>query len=124
LVATKKTRDALSAAFKLTETEDGVTGKLSADAGKVAIPGKINVEVRDTERVIVNEAEEIRGKRLLKVVYSNGKTFFDEKSDVMAVEIARERVKADVADALKPTVWSDRVKKDLDDVKERFLKMA
>ena len=124
LVATKKTRDALSAAFKLTETEDGVTGKLSADAGKVAVPGKINVEIREGERAIVNEAEEIQGKRLLKLVYSNGKTFFEEKSDVKAVEAARERVKAGVADALKPTVWSERVTKDLEDVKERFLKMA
>lgn len=124
LVATKKTRDALSAAFKLTETVEGVTGKLSADAGKVAVPGKINVEIRDSERVIVNEAEEVRGERLLKTVYTNGKTFFDEPSDIRAMEIARERVRAGVANAMKPTVWSEHVKKDFKDMKERFLKMA
>lgn len=124
LVATKKTRDALSAAFKLTETEEGVTGKLSADEAKEAIPGRLNVEVRENERVIVNESEPVQGERLLKVVYSNGKTFFAEKSDLKAVENAREKVKASVADVLKPTVRSERVKRDREEVRERFLKAA
>lgn len=124
LVATKKTRDALSAAFKLTETEEGVTGKLSADEVKEAIPGRLNVEIRETERVIVKEDEPVQGERLLKTVYSNGKTCFSEPSDLKAVENAREKVKFCVADILKPTVRSERVKRDREAVRERFLKAA
>jgi nicotinamide phosphoribosyltransferase len=123
LVATGKTRDALSAAFKLTETIDGGTGKLSADEAKAAYPGKLNVEIREGERVTVNEAEEVRGKRLLKTVYRNGKTFF-KGSDLEAVEAARERVKSGVAEALLPSRKSKRVERDFEAMKERFLKMA
>lgn len=124
LVATRKTRDALSAAYKLTETDAGPTGKLSADPGKVALPGRLNIEIRDGVRTIVNEAEEIRGERLLKPVYDRGRTFFAEKSDLRAVEAARERVRAQAVGAMGETVRSDRVRADLEAVKERFLKMA
>ncbi len=124
LVATKKTRDALSAGFKLAETEEFKTGKLSGDEGKIALPGKLNVEIRNGERVIVNEDEEVLGERLLKLVYSNGRTFFNEPSDLRAVEIARERVKAGMAKAMLPGRRSSRVEKDLEEMQERFLKAA
>lgn len=124
LVATRKTRDALSAAYKLTETEAGPTGKLSADSGKVALPGRLNVELRDGVRTIVNEAEEVRGERLLKTVYDHGRISFSEKSDLRAVEAARERVKAQSAAVMGKTVWSERVRSDLEAVRKRFLEMA
>jgi nicotinic acid phosphoribosyltransferase len=38
LIANNKTRDALSAAYKLTNTENGPTGKLSNDRAKETIP--------------------------------------------------------------------------------------
>lgn len=60
LVARNKTRDALSAAYKLTETEDGPTGKLSNDIDKEPVPGTPNIELRDGYRVIVQEDEEIQ----------------------------------------------------------------
>ena len=60
LVAKNKLRDAVSAAFKLTQTEDGPTGKLSNDAGKGVIPGELNIEIRDGERWIVQESEEVQ----------------------------------------------------------------
>jgi nicotinic acid phosphoribosyltransferase len=38
LVATNKTRDKLSGGYKVTNTEDGATGKLSNNPGKEPIP--------------------------------------------------------------------------------------
>jgi len=60
LVARNKLRDTVSAAFKLTQIEDGPTGKLSNDIGKNVIPGKLNIELVDGERVIVQDNEEVR----------------------------------------------------------------
>jgi nicotinic acid phosphoribosyltransferase len=60
LVARNKTRDALSAAYKLTHTEDGPTGKISNDVDKEPTPGTPNIELRDGYRIIVQEDEEVQ----------------------------------------------------------------
>lgn len=92
LVARNKTRDALSAGYKLINTEDGPTGKLSNDEWKEPIPGIPNVEIRDNERVIVQEDEKIEGERLLKKVYDKGE-FLYEGNDMEAIDQARLRLK-------------------------------
>lgn len=92
LVAKNKLRDAVSAAFKLTETEDGPTGKLSNSPGKEVTPGELNIEIRDGQRVIVQESEEVQGERLLKPIYRNGEMLFSETSDIKAIDQARARV--------------------------------
>jgi nicotinic acid phosphoribosyltransferase len=60
LVAKNKTRDAVSAGLKLTDTENFATGKQSNDTGKNTISGTLNIEIRENERVIVQETEEIK----------------------------------------------------------------
>ena len=47
MIAKNKTRDAVSGAYKLTNTENFATGKFSSDDGKIAIPGTLNIEIRD-----------------------------------------------------------------------------
>lgn len=91
LVARNKTRDALSAAYKLTQTEDWPTGKLSNDIDKEPTPGTPNIEIRDGYRVIVQEDEEIQWERLLQTVYENGKLNYDN-NDIQAIHEARARV--------------------------------
>ena len=76
LVMQDKTRNALSAAYKLTETDGRPTGKLAGGTGKMAIPGRLNVELCESERVIVLEDEPPAGKRLLTPVYEDGRFAF------------------------------------------------
>ncbi len=91
MVARNKTRDALSAAYKLTETEDGPTGKLSNDVDKEPTPGTPNIEIRDGYRVIVQEDETIQGERLLQNVYEQGALNYDD-NDIQAIDDARARL--------------------------------
>ncbi len=91
LVARNKTRDALSAAYKLTNTEDWATGKLSNDIDKEPIPGDTNIEIRDNVRYIVQEDEEVMWERLLKTVYKNWVLNYDN-NDIQAVNDARDQL--------------------------------
>ncbi|EKE27469.1 MAG: hypothetical protein ACD_3C00205G0022 [uncultured bacterium (gcode 4)] len=123
LVARNKLRDAVSAGFKLTKTAEFDTGKLSNDAWKEAIPGKLNIELRDSARVIVQDDEEILWERLLKRVYLNGKTFF-KWTDVEAMENARAMVIKSEKLLVLPTKKSEKTVRIQKEVKERFMKIA
>lgn len=120
LVAKNKLRDTLSAAYKLTKTQEFDTGKLSNDAGKEAIPGDPNLEIREDGRYIVQEDEKIVWERQLKIVYNNGELLF-EWNDLEAIE----KAKAKVIDSEKllelPTKKSERTITLCKEVKERFL---
>lgn len=110
LVARNKTRDALSAAYKLTETEDGPTGKLSNDIDKEPVPGTPNIELRDGYRVIVQEDEEIQWERLLQKVYEQGILFYDD-NDIEAITNARTRLLETFALIDYPTIESHTTQK-------------
>lgn len=120
LVAKNKLRDAMSATYKLTATKDGVTGKLSNDAGKEAIPGRLNIEIRDGERVIVQEDEEVQGERLLKPIYRNGAILFSEKSDIRAIDQAKDRVKESMKWILLSSRLSEKTEACKQEVRARF----
>ncbi|MBP8016419.1 DUF5598 domain-containing protein [Candidatus Gracilibacteria bacterium] len=120
LVARNKLRDALSAAFKLTDVNGEATGKLSNDKGKEVIPGKLNIELRDGERCIVQEDEEVNGIRLLKKVYENGEMFFEE-NDLDAIDKARRKVKEEFNLINLPTRNSPKTEKLIQEVRYRFL---
>jgi len=105
LVARNKTRDALSAAYKLTQTEDGPTGKLSNDVDKEPTPGTPNIEIRDGYRVIVQEDEEIQWERLLQAVYEDWALKYDD-NDIQAVTDAREKVLETLQRMEYPTIDS------------------
>lgn len=121
LVAKNKLRDTVSAAYKLTDREDGATGKLSNDIGKQAIPGTLNIEIRDGKRVIVQEDEPVCGERLMETVYDFGTLRFSEASDIRAIDAARERVKASVNAALLPSELSPKTEALRNAVREKFL---
>lgn len=60
LVMKLKTRSRVSAGYKLTKVNGRDTGKLSNDAGKVPVPGDLNIEIRENERVIVQDSEPVQ----------------------------------------------------------------
>ncbi|EKE29987.1 MAG: hypothetical protein ACD_2C00065G0003 [uncultured bacterium (gcode 4)] len=120
LVAKNKLRDAVSAAFKLTQTEEFDTWKLSNDAWKEAIPGNQNIEIRDWARYIVQDEEEVWWERLLKKVYSRGELFF-EWTDVEAIEKARANVIKTEKLLELPTKKSDLTIRKQREVRERFM---
>jgi nicotinic acid phosphoribosyltransferase len=91
LVMKNKTRNCMSAAYKLTECNGKFTGKLAGGIGKEAIPGELNIEITDTTRTTLLENEPVKGKRLLEKVYCHGKFFF-EPSDVKAAENAKAQI--------------------------------
>jgi len=119
LVARNKTRDALSAAYKLTETEDGPTGKLSNDVDKEPTPGTPNIEIRDRYRVIVQEDETIQGERLLQKVYDQGALKYDD-NDIQAVTDARARVLETFQWMEYPTIDSLKTQGYRQEVRERL----
>lgn len=89
LVMQDKTRGALSAAYKLTESDGRPTGKLAGGSGKSAIPGRLNVELRDAERVIVLEEEPVAGRRLLVPAYDHGRFLFTDGGAAARAAAAR-----------------------------------
>ena len=119
LVARNKTRDALSAAYKLTQTEDWPTGKLSNDIDKEPTPGTPNIEIRDGYRVIVQEDEEIFGERLLTTVYENWALNYDE-NDIQAVNEARARVIETLEWMKYPTIESFKTQEYRQEVREKL----
>ncbi len=101
LVTREKTRDTLSAGYKLTQIGDRATGKISDDVGKEALPGRLNVEERrewrgthcptsyNEKRVIVLEEEEKgddywESTRLLTTAYDHGKFAYAERDQKRA----------------------------------------
>ena len=120
LVARNKTRDALSAAYKLTNTQDWATGKLSNDIDKEPIPGDTNIEIRDNVRYIVQEDEKVQGERLLKNVYSNGELAYDD-NDIQAVTDARDQLLKTFDLAKLETKESETTRKIHEEVRERLL---
>jgi nicotinic acid phosphoribosyltransferase len=99
LIANNKTRDAVSAAYKLTNTENWPTGKLSNDRGKESIPWVLDIEIRDGKRYLVQESEPVQWERLFQKVYENGKIYFWD-DDLQEIENARQQV-------LKSKQWID-----------------
>jgi len=99
LVTNGKTRDAVSAAYKLTNTESGPTWKLSNDRWKESIPGVLDIEIRDGKRYLVQESEDIKWERLFQTVYDNWKIFYWD-DDLQEIEKARQQV-------LKSKQWID-----------------
>lgn len=91
LVTNNKTRDEMSAAYKLTNTENGPTWKLSNDRWKESIPWVLDIEIRDWKRYLVQENEPIKWERLFKTIYDNWKIFFDD-NDLIEIENAKEQV--------------------------------
>ena len=94
LVTREKTRDTLSAGYKLTQIGDRATGKISDDVGKEALPGRLNVQIyRHGEgpmgyydmnmirREIVQEDESTRGERLLSTVYNQGELIYSKQDE-------------------------------------------
>jgi putative nicotinate phosphoribosyltransferase len=120
LVMRNKTRNAVSAAYKLTETAGRLTGKLAGGTGKGAIPGRLNVELRGAARVIVLEDEPPAGRRLLAPLYDRG-TLLLAGDDRRGLADAR-RLLADTFPArLLPSHRSTAVEVAIRMVEERFL---
>lgn len=120
LVARNKTRDALSAAYKLTDTEDWATGKLSNDIDKEPIPWNTNIEIRDGARYIVQEDEEVKWERLLKNVYNNWALNYDD-NDIQAVTDARNQLLKTFEMHKLETKESEKTKKVHEEVRDRLL---
>lgn len=110
LVAKEKTRDALSAGYKLTQTGWGPTGKLSNDPGKEPIPGILNIELRDGQRFVVQDTEEIQGERLLTTAYDKGNLYLITDNDVEAITNARNQLQKTLEYVQWPTTESDLTK--------------
>ncbi len=115
------TRGSVSAGFKLTRTEElGPTGKYSNDPEKQSTPGIQNIEIRDGARYIVQEDEEVKGKRLLQPVYENGKLFYGD-DDLQLIKDARQQLLDTFQRVELPTKKSERTQQMQDQVRERLV---
>lgn len=99
LIANDKTRDTMSAAYKLTNTEKWPTWKLSGDRWKETIPWVLDIEIRDGKRYLVQESEPVQWERLFKTVYDNWNIYYED-NDLQEIENARQQV-------LKTRQWID-----------------
>lgn len=120
LVTRNKTRDAVSAGYKLINTEDWATWKKSDDPDKEPIPGIPNIEIRNWKRYIVQEDEEVQGLRLLTKVYENWEFFFEEKDDLKAMKDARVNMKKTMEYIDFEQIESEATKQAKADVARRF----
>lgn len=120
LVMQDKTRNALSGAYKLTEVDGRLTGKVAAGTGKGAIPGRLNVEIRAAERVTVLDDEPVGGHRLLRPVYDRG-TMLDADDDRDALAATAATLAASWPTRLLPARRSPAVEAAIREVEERFL---
>lgn len=119
LVSKDKWRWRLSAALKLTKTIKRNTWKQSNDAGKVPIPWELNIEIRETQRIIVQEDEEIQWKRLLQTVYDCGQIFYDT-DDIKYIDDARKHLVENFGDIHKLPVVSEKTKAAIIEVQNYF----
>ncbi len=108
LIAKNKVRSAVSAGFKLTNTILWPTWKISNSPWKEPIPGKPNIEIREDERVIVQEDEAVNWKRLLTKVYENWLFYYWQTDELMYLDDTRKRVKQSMKEILLPSVKSER----------------
>ena len=88
------------------------------------IPGELNIEIRNEERVIDQENEPIQGERLLKPIYQKGEMLFSEKSDTKAIVAARARVTESKKWAQYPTKKSEKTEQIQQQVFDRFQAMG
>lgn len=119
LVGKNKTRSRVSTGDKLTRTNGRNTGKLSNDSGKIPLPWRLNIEVREKERVIVQDEEAIQGKRLLNTVYKNGTLGYDT-NDIKYIDDAKQHLIENLSDIYKPTVLSAATQAVVVEVKDWF----
>lgn len=119
LVNKNKTRSRVSTGFKVTRTNWRNTGKLSNDTGKIPLPWKLNIEVRENERVIVQNEEAVKGKRLLTTVYENGTLKYD-RNDIKYIDDARKNLLETLSDIYKPTTLSTKTQEVVTEVKDWF----
>ena len=117
LVTNNKTRDEMSAAYKLTNTKNWPTWKLSNDRWKESIPWVLDIEIRDWKRYLVQENEPIKWERLFKTVYDNWKIFFDD-NDLIEIENAKKQVQKTKQWIDYPTQESDLTNKIHEDVRD------
>jgi hypothetical protein len=107
----------MSAAYKLTNTENWPTWKLSNDRWKESIPWVLDIEIRDWKRYLVQENEPKKWERLFKTVYDNWKIFFDD-NDLIEIENAKEQVQKTKQWIDYPTQESDLTNKIHEDVRD------
>lgn len=123
LVMQDKTRNALSAAYKLTEVDGVLTGKVAAGSGKGVIPGRLNLELRPDARVTVLEDEPPAGRRLLATVCRQGTLLYRgddrEAQAEAAATLAASLPSRELARALSPAVEAA-----VAEVRNRFLAQA
>ena len=119
LIANDKTRDAMSGAYKLTNGEGGATWKLSNDIWKESIPGKLNIEIRDGVRYLVQEDEPVQWERLLTTVYDHGKMYYWD-DDLLAINQAKEQRERTKQRECYETKESDVTREMHEQVRERL----
>lgn len=118
LIAREKTRDVVSAWFKLSNTENGWTMKFSNDKWKISIPWKPNIEMRNWKRYIVQEDENIKWVRLLQPMYDSWNFFYD-KPKISDINKARNRMKKSMNDANLKTEISKETQDMIEEIKQR-----
>lgn len=116
LIAREKTRDIVSAWYKLSNTENWATMKFAK--WKNSIPGKPNIEIRDWKRYIVQEDEKVNWVRLLTPMYDNWE-FFYERMKIEDMDKARNRMKETKKDIEFETIYSEETKSLIEEVKQR-----
>lgn len=79
----------------------------------------LNIEVRDNERVIVQDDEPVQGKRLLDTVYKNGILTY-ETDGIQYVDTARNHLITTFSDIEKPTVLSAKTQAAVQEVADAF----
>ena len=122
LIAREKTRDIVSAWYKLSCSENWGTMKFSNDAGKQSIPWKPNIEIRNAKRYIVQEDERQVWERLLKPLYDNWEFFYD-KPKVSDILEARQKMIDSRHQAEYESVFSDETKNMIEKIKKRVGKI-
>lgn len=116
LIAKDKTRDVVSAWYKLSQTERWATMKFAN--GKVSIPWKPNIEIRDGARYIVQEDEIVKGLRLLTPMYDNWKFFYD-RPKITDMQKARDKVITTRSMAEMPGKYSKKTQELITECRKR-----
>lgn len=116
LMAKDKTRDILGSVYKLCNTEDWYTMKLSQN--KNSIPGIPNIEIIWDKRYIVQESEQILGERLLKPLYDNW-TFFYSRPTIQDIHKARQILLNTRKYSHLDSVLSNKTQEMVDEFKKR-----
>jgi hypothetical protein len=119
LIANNKTRDAMSAAYKLTNIEKWPTWKLSGDRWKETIPWVLDIEIRDWKRYLVQESEPVQWERLFETVYDNWTIYYWD-NDLQEIENARQQVLKSKQWIDYPTVESDVTRDIHEQVREKL----